>query len=185
MSLRRQEDRSLPPRGAVEENSIAHSAEKRCAPSFSLVARRRRESGAIIGPVFALSGSAERSSATISSLRSESRSVFSATYPLRMSLRQNLGIGLIGTGLGVFIHALFRILRPKKLEEEAERAGERSFSYRSSCFWQWFFFSGNRLGFVEALVLVVGIYLTTYLSGCSPDRRASTRWKSSASSCSW
>ncbi|MFA5698993.1 MAG: OPT/YSL family transporter, partial [Sphaerochaeta sp.] len=83
--------------------------------------------------------------------------------------RQNLGIGLmIGTGLGVFVKALFsKILRPKKLEEEGPKKSQRSLFLISLIlvFAVILLAIGTELGFVEALVLIAGIYAATYLSG--------------------
>ena len=59
-----------------------------------------------------------------------------------------------------------KILRPKKLEEEKPKQSRRTlFLILLVLLLAVILLSlGTELGFVEALVLIVGIYLTTYLS---------------------
>ena len=138
-------------------------------PSFSFwVSPMAAGIGAIIGPVFALFwfGGALFGYYLLTPIGIKAG--FFGDLAAADIFRQNLGIGLmIGTGLGVFIHALFsKILRPKKLEEEKPKQSRRTlFLILLVLLLAVILLSlGTELGFVEALVLIVGIYLTTYLS---------------------
>jgi uncharacterized oligopeptide transporter (OPT) family protein len=83
--------------------------------------------------------------------------------------RSNLGIGLmIGTGLGVFFKAVgSKLLAQKKLEEKPKA----TFNKTTLVVALVLLFSvvllslGTELGLIEAIVLMAGIYLATYLSG--------------------
>ena len=139
-------------------------------PSFSIwVSPMAAGIGAIIGPVFALLwfGGAVFGYYLLTPIGIKA-GLFSDLAAADI-FRQNLGIGLmIGTGLGVFIHALFsKILRPKKLEEATPKKSQRTLFLVSLIlvFAVILLSLGTELGFVEALVLIVGIYLATYLSG--------------------
>ena len=138
-------------------------------PSFSFwVSPMAAGIGAIIGPVFALFwfGGAIFGYYLLTPIGIKA-GLFGDLAAADI-FRQNLGIGLmIGTGLGVFIHALFsKILRPKKLEEEKPEQSRRTLFLISLVLLLAVILLslGTELGFVEALVLIVGIYLTTYLS---------------------
>jgi uncharacterized oligopeptide transporter (OPT) family protein len=82
--------------------------------------------------------------------------------------RSNLGIGLmIGTGLGVFIKAVFSKLKGRK-----GNGAKKPFPLRTKLmiFLVMLFAAlllgiGTEITLVQALILIVGIYLTTYLSG--------------------
>ncbi|HOE89408.1 MAG: peptide transporter [Spirochaetales bacterium] len=138
-------------------------------PSFSFwVSPMAAGIGAIIGPVFALFwfGGAIFGYYLLTPIGIKA-GLFGDISAADV-FRQNLGIGLmIGTGLGVFIHALFsKILRPKKLEEKPKKSQRTLFLISLVLLLAVVLLSlGTELGFVEALVLIVGIYLTTYLSG--------------------
>lgn len=139
-------------------------------PAFSIwVSPMAAGIGAIIGPLFALLwfGGAIFGYYILTPL-----GILSGLFADQAAadiFRQNLGIGLmIGTGLGVFVKALFsKILRPKKLEEEGPKKSQRSLFLISLIllFAVILLAIGTELGFVEALVLIAGIYAATYLSG--------------------
>ena len=83
--------------------------------------------------------------------------------------RSNLGIGLmIGTGLGVFLKAVYsKLTALKKLEDKPETLSSTSrLLIVLILFFAVILLSlGTELGLVESLVLMAGIYLATYLSG--------------------
>ncbi len=83
--------------------------------------------------------------------------------------RSNLGIGLmIGTGLGVFFKAVgSRLLAQKKLEDKPKATFNRTTLVVALVllFSVLLLSLGTELGLIEALVLMAGIYLATYLSG--------------------
>lgn len=139
-------------------------------PSFSIwVSPMALGIGAIIGPLFALLwfGGAVFGYYILTPLGIKS-ALFASMAEADL-FRQNLGIGLmIGTGLGVFFKAVAsRLSRQKKLEESPRF----SFNTRSLgvlliiAFATLLLALGTELGLVEALVLMAGIYLATYLSG--------------------
>ena len=125
--------------------------------------------GAIIGPLFALLwfGGAIFGYYILTPLGIQG-GLFASMVEADL-FRQNLGIGLmIGTGLGVFFKAIAsRLTRQKKLEEGTRIAFNKrnvgvlvviAFAVLMLCL-------GADLGLVEAIVLMAGIYVTTYLSG--------------------
>ncbi len=139
-------------------------------PSFSIwVSPMALGIGAIIGPLFALLwfGGALFGYYILTPLGIRS-GLFASMVEADL-FRQNLGIGLmIGTGLGVFFKAVAsRLTRQKKLEEGPRLA----FNKRSLgvlviiAFAVLLLALGTELGLVEAIVLMAGIYLATYLSG--------------------
>ena len=139
-------------------------------PSFSIwVSPMAMGIGAIIGPLFALLwfGGAIFGYYILTPI-GISQGLFASMAEADV-FRSNLGIGLmIGTGLGVFIKAVAsRLSAQKKLEE---KQGGLPASSRLMIILILFFAVillalGTELGLIEALVLMAGIYLATYLSG--------------------
>ena len=139
-------------------------------PAFSIwVSPMAMGIGAIIGPLYALLwfGGAIFGYYLLTPLGIESE-LFASMAEADV-FRSNLGIGLmIGTGLGVFFKAVVsRMLTQRKLEEK--RAGitknQRILVLLILFFAVIVLSLGTELGLVEALVLMAGIYLATYLSG--------------------
>ena len=145
--------------------------------------------GAIIGPLFALLwfGGALFGYYILTPLGIRS-GLFASMVEADL-FRQNLGIGLmIGTGLGVFFKAVAsRLTRQKKLEEGPRLV----FNKRSLgvlviiAFAVLLLALGTELGLVEAIVLMAGIYLATYLSGMLTGQTGINPMEILPSSCSW
>jgi putative OPT family oligopeptide transporter len=82
--------------------------------------------------------------------------------------RTNLGIGLmIGTGLGVFVKAVLSNFGPSRKKRLGSSMGRRT---RSMVILVMVFAAvllaiGTEITLLEAFIVIVGIYLTTYLSG--------------------
>ncbi len=139
-------------------------------PSFSIwVSPMAMGIGAIIGPLFALLWFAGAIFGYyILTPIGISQGLFASMAEADV-FRSNLGIGLmIGTGLGVFFKAVAsRLSAHKKLEE---KQGGLPASSRLMIILILFLAVillalGTELGLIEALVLMAGIYLATYLSG--------------------
>ncbi|MFA6784451.1 MAG: OPT/YSL family transporter [Sphaerochaeta sp.] len=82
--------------------------------------------------------------------------------------RSNLGIGLmIGTGLGVFIKAVYsKIKEQKKIQQDKNLSSKtRTMVFVVLVLAVILLSVGTDIGFIEAIILILGIYLTTYLSG--------------------
>jgi putative OPT family oligopeptide transporter len=82
--------------------------------------------------------------------------------------RSNLGIGLmIGTGLGVFVKAIISRAKQTKKQKDAKQmsARTRTMILIVLVFAVILLSVGTDISFTEALIVIVGIYLTTYLSG--------------------
>ena len=82
--------------------------------------------------------------------------------------RSNLGIGLmIGTGLGVFIKAIMSKVRQSRAKTEGRQmsARNRSMILIVLAFAIILLAVGTDISVTEAVIVIVGIYLTTYLSG--------------------
>ncbi len=140
-------------------------------PAFSIwVSPMALGIGAIIGPLFALLwfGGAIFGYYILTPLGIQG-GLFASMAEADL-FRQNLGIGLmIGTGLGVFFKAVAsRLTRQKRLEAEARRLtdGRKRIAVLTVIAGAVLLLClGAGLGLVEALVLMAGIYLATYLSG--------------------
>nr|WP_321265192.1 OPT/YSL family transporter [uncultured Sphaerochaeta sp.] len=139
-------------------------------PAFSIwVSPMAMGIGAIIGPLFALLwfGGAIFGYYILTPLGIQ-HGLFASMAEADV-FRSNLGIGLmIGTGLGVFFKAVgAKLLAQKKLEDKPRTAFNRTTLVVALVL----LFSvvllslGTELGLIEALVLMAGIYLATYLSG--------------------
>ncbi len=82
--------------------------------------------------------------------------------------RSNLGIGLmIGTGLGVFVQAVISKAKQTKKQKDAKQMSSRTRTMIMIvlAFSVILLAVGTDISFTEALIVIVGIYLTTYLSG--------------------
>ncbi|NMA23141.1 MAG: peptide transporter [Spirochaetales bacterium] len=139
-------------------------------PSFSIwVSPMAMGIGAIIGPLFALLwfGGAVFGYYILTPLGIKG-GLFASMADADL-FRQNLGIGLmIGTGLGVFLKAIAsRLLRQKKLTEGKKTllTGRALWTLAILAFAVIILAVGTELGLIEALVLMAGIYVATYLSG--------------------
>ncbi|MGE4583493.1 MAG: OPT/YSL family transporter [Sphaerochaeta sp.] len=139
-------------------------------PSFSLwVSPMAMGIGSIIGPLYALVwfGGAILGYYLLTPIGIQS-GLFDSMAQADV-FRSNLGIGLmIGTGLGVFFKAVAsRLLAQKKLEEATPKMSStnRLLIILILFFAVILLALGTELGLIEALVLMAGIYLATYLSG--------------------
>ncbi|MBI9094607.1 MAG: OPT/YSL family transporter [Sphaerochaeta sp.] len=82
--------------------------------------------------------------------------------------RSNLGIGLmIGTGLGVFVKAVISRAKQSKKQKDAKQMSSktRTMVFIVLLFAVILLTLGTDISFTEAIIVIVGIYLTTYLSG--------------------
>ncbi len=139
-------------------------------PAFSIwVSPMAMGIGAIIGPLFALMwfGGALFGYYILTPLGIQN-GLFASMAQADV-FRSNLGIGLmIGTGLGVFFKAVAaKLTAQKKLEERKPTLSmtNRYIVLLILLFAVILLALGTELGLVEALVLMAGIYLATYLSG--------------------
>ncbi|NCC64736.1 MAG: peptide transporter [Spirochaetia bacterium] len=140
-------------------------------PAFSIwVSPMAMGIGAIIGPLYALLwfGGAIFGYYVLTPI-----GIMQGLFPSMAEadvFRSNLGIGLmIGTGLGVFFKAVAsKMLAQKKLEDDRKEglSKNQKILVLLILFFAVIILSlGTELGLVEALVLMAGIYLATYLSG--------------------
>jgi uncharacterized oligopeptide transporter (OPT) family protein len=139
-------------------------------PAFSIwVSPMAMGIGAIIGPLFALLwfGGAVFGYYILTPLGIQS-GLFASMAEADV-FRSNLGIGLmIGTGLGVFFKAVgSKLLAQRKLEDKPKATFNRTTLIVALVllFSVLMLSLGTELGLIEALVLIAGIYLATYLSG--------------------
>lgn len=83
------------------------------------------------------------------------------------SFRTNLGIGLmVGTGIGVFIKVIIDILKNKRTG--FKKAYNKSVLYILSCVLIFFVILislTTDITFIQAILLLIGVFLATYLSG--------------------
>lgn len=83
--------------------------------------------------------------------------------------RSNLGIGLmIGTGLGVLVKAIIGLVKKAKNSKEDKKSMPRNVKYAIVvivAFATILLTLTTEITFLEALLLIAGVYLTTYLSG--------------------
>lgn len=138
-------------------------------PAFSIwVSPMALGIGAIIGPLFALLwfGGAIFGYYILTPLGVLS-GVFSTIAEADV-FRSNLGIGLmIGTGLGVFLKAVVqKISSSKKITEKQGNTLDTRWPLVAVVFVLVFILLvfGTELGLIESLVLIAGVYMTTYLS---------------------
>ncbi|MDT4761354.1 OPT/YSL family transporter [Sphaerochaeta sp. PS] len=138
-------------------------------PAFSIwVSPMAMGIGAIIGPLFALVwfGGAILGYYLLIPIGLAS-GLFSSMAEADI-FRSNLGIGLmIGTGLGVFIKAVISKAKETKKTKDSKKMNSRTQSMILLVLVLAIILLslGTDISFFEAIIVIVGIYLTTYLSG--------------------
>lgn len=137
-------------------------------PAFSIwVSPMAMGIGAIIGPLFALLWFGGAVFGYYLLIPLGLKTGLFASMEAADIFRSNLGIGLmIGTGLGVFVQAIISKARQKKQQKESIMTAQTKILVAIILSFAVILLTlGTDINFSGAIIVIVGIFLTTYLSG--------------------